>query len=81
MGKEKSSPTSEVDETGEKEVSTPTSEVDKITLDEHLKQDKVHTGLVASFRVEIANDEALGLPKNAEDWKLALEAQSNKLYA
>lgn len=62
-------------------VSTPASEADKITLDEYLKRFRVNPGLVASFTYEARNMSGGLEPRTEEDWKLAIDAQSNKTYS
>lgn len=72
---------SEVSREGKKSASTATSEVDKITLEAYLGREKVHPGLVASFRAELKNSDALRNGLSENEWKQAIEAQSNRLYA
>jgi hypothetical protein len=55
--------------------------VDLITLDEYLKEVPVNEYLVASFKYEASHYEpSLLEPKTRDGWKLALQAQSNRVY-
>lgn len=53
-------------------------EIPKISFEAYLQENVVHPGLVASFTVE--EGEKMNESRTSEEWKNALEAQSNKRY-
>lgn len=65
----------------DKAVEAPTEiEVPIISLDEYIRDEKPHYGLVASFKYEASKTEN-GLADRTEvEWHLAFEEQSNKTY-
>lgn len=73
---------SEAREETEIEVSTSASEVVTLTLDEYLKgaNPKINEGLVASFKVEAANEPSALEPKSSDEWAQAFSVQSNRIY-
>jgi len=59
------------------EPSTPEELAKQLTFEEFLSEVKLHMGLVASFKVE--NAEELG-PRSQTAWEEAFESQSKKVY-